>query len=319
MKTPTLRSVIAALLLSSAGAALVTGGATTTSAAGNVSVLARSGEPTRYDISGAVADAWDGYLDWIDVTATPVGGGPVEASAITYGGEFDLWVRPGTYVIGLTDLDEVMAPTSYSEQVVVVDEDVDLGTITMLYEEPWALVSPKIIGEARPGLTLSASKGRWDTPGLSFGYTWLRDGQPVGNGPTYKVRAADVGHKLAVRVKASTFGYEPGFERSAPRLVAPWPVEAVGKLVSSTVRAGRAAKVKVVLLSDAPFDPTGLVKITERGRTLAKAQVVRSDDGRVTVSVRGLRAGKHSLVVTYGGSPVSASDVSPALTLTVRR
>ena len=319
MRRPKLRTLTLALLLSSVGAATVTGGATTAGAAGSVSVLARSGEPTRYDISGAVADAWGGYLDWIDVTATPVGGGPVEASAITYGGEFDLWVEPGTYVIELTDLDEVMAPTSYSGQVVVVDEDVDLGTITMLYEEPWALLSPKIIGEARPGLTLSATHGTWDTPDLSFSYTWLVDGVPAGTGPKYKVQPGDVGSKVVVRVKATTEGYEPGFEKSGPKLVVPWPVDAVGRLLDGTIPAGRAAKVKVLLRSDAPFDVTGLVKVTERGRTLGKARVVRTDDGRVVVSVPGLGVGKHSLVVSYGGSSVAAPDTSPLITVTVTR
>lgn len=319
MRRPRLRILTLALLLSSVGAAAVTGGATTAGAAGSVSVLARSGEPTRYDISGDVADAWGGYLDWIDVTATPVGGGPVEASAITYGGEFDLWVEPGTYVIELTDLDEVMAPTSYAQQVVVVDEAVDLGTITMLYEEPWALLSPRIIGEARPGVTLSATRGVWDTPDLSFSYTWLVDGVAAGTGPTYQVQAGDVGSKVVVRVKATALGYQPGFEKSGPKLVSAWPVDAVGRLLSGTIPAGRAARVKVLLRSDAPFDVTGLVKVTERGRTLAKARVVRTDDGRVVVSVPGLGAGKHSLVVKYGGSPVTAPDTSPVFTLTVTR
>jgi len=319
MRRPKLRTLTLALLLSATGAASVTGGATTTGAAGSVSVLTRSAEPTRYDIHGAVADAWDGYIDWINVTATPVGGGPVAASSITYGGEFDLWVTPGTYVVDLADLDEVMAPTSYGEQVVVVAEDVDLGTITMLYEEPWALLSPKIIGEARPGLTLSATHGVWDTDDLSFTYTWLVDGQPAGTGPKYTVQPGDVGSKLVVRVKASTEGYEPGFEKSGAKTVVPWPVDAVGKLLDGTVPAGRAAKVKVLLRSDAPFVPTGLVKVTERGRTLAKARVVRTDDGRIVVSVPGLGAGRHSLVVTYGGSSVTAPDTSPVFTLTVTR
>jgi hypothetical protein len=76
---------------------------------------------------------------------------------------------------------------------------------------------PSIVGEAVEGRTLTANRGTWSgTTPMSFAYRWLRcptdggaaDGSncaPIGGatGTTYKLRDADVGIRIRVRVTAS--------------------------------------------------------------------------------------------------------------------
>ena len=78
---------------------------------------------------------------------------------------------------------------------------------------------PSIVGNAIEGRTLTASQGTWSgTTPMSFAYRWLRcptdggasDGSncaPIGgsagNGSTYRLRDADVGIRIRVRVTAS--------------------------------------------------------------------------------------------------------------------
>ena len=63
---------------------------------------------------------------------------------------------------------------------------------------------------------LSANSGSWDTPGATFAYTWARcpagattaDSScvTVGTGSSYTLAAADVGHSIAVSVRATSAG-----------------------------------------------------------------------------------------------------------------
>ena len=93
----------------------------------------------------------------------------------------------------------------------------------------------------------------------------------------------------------------------------PWPVDAVGKVLDGTIRSGRVAKVKVVLRSDAPFGPTGLVKVTERGRTLAKAKVVRTDDGFLMVFRTEAGAFGFGLARSPDGTTWEPSEANPVM------
>ena len=68
--------------------------------------------------------------------------------------------------------------------------------------------TPTIVGTVKAGNVLSVSRGTW-TWGTSFKYRWLRNGVPISGAwdPTYKVRTADKGTKLTVRVTGSRLGY----------------------------------------------------------------------------------------------------------------
>ncbi|MFI2485449.1 family 43 glycosylhydrolase [Promicromonospora kroppenstedtii] len=77
---------------------------------------------------------------------------------------------------------------------------------------PQALKPPTVDGRPAAGSTLTAAPGRWDQRDVTFGYRWLRDGAPVAGAEerTYRLTAADVGHRMSVEVTATRAGALPG-------------------------------------------------------------------------------------------------------------
>lgn len=67
---------------------------------------------------------------------------------------------------------------------------------------------PKASGTTRVGKTLTAATGGW-TSKVKFSYRWLRNGKPI-SGATqkkYKLKSADAGKKITVRVTGKRSGY----------------------------------------------------------------------------------------------------------------
>ncbi len=63
---------------------------------------------------------------------------------------------------------------------------------------------PKVVGAAEVGGKLTCEPGKWSgVPAPEFQYQWLRDGQSIATGPTYKVVAEDSGRQIACEVRAS--------------------------------------------------------------------------------------------------------------------
>ncbi|XTR52744.1 hypothetical protein ACOM2C_05455 [Pseudarthrobacter sp. So.54] len=73
---------------------------------------------------------------------------------------------------------------------------------------PLTSATPTIAGTVKAGNVLTLKRGTW-TWGTAFTYRWLRDGVPISGATasTYKVRTADKGTKLTVRVTGSRLGY----------------------------------------------------------------------------------------------------------------
>ena len=65
--------------------------------------------------------------------------------------------------------------------------------------------APQVLGTAAFGRTLRADPGQWDPEDVELAYRWLRDGEPIGRAgdSSYSVRAADLGHRLSLRVRAT--------------------------------------------------------------------------------------------------------------------
>lgn len=75
---------------------------------------------------------------------------------------------------------------------------------------------PVILGKKRVGRTLKANVGTWIPGGLTFRYTWLRDGKaiPRAHSRTYKLTRASKHHRISVRVKAVRVGYATAAQTS---------------------------------------------------------------------------------------------------------
>jgi ABC-type phosphate transport system substrate-binding protein len=69
--------------------------------------------------------------------------------------------------------------------------------------------APAISGTAKVGFTLTASEGTWSPASVVKTRQWLRDGSPIAGATalTYVPVAADLGHKLSVKVTGTKAGF----------------------------------------------------------------------------------------------------------------
>ncbi|WP_141013166.1 hypothetical protein [Nocardioides sambongensis] len=83
------------------------------------------------------------------------------------------------------------------------------------------LVRPRVEGAARPGRMLRATPGRWAPTPTSVRYQWLRDGRPIRSARSrgYRVRPADRGDRLSVKVSVTRAGHPKATAVSASRRV----------------------------------------------------------------------------------------------------
>ena len=82
--------------------------------------------------------------------------------------------------------------------------------ITVLGEAISPSATPTISGRAKVGRWLTATIGVW-MPGTILTQQWLRNGQSISGatGTTYKLKSADRGKRISVRVDATKLGYSP--------------------------------------------------------------------------------------------------------------
>ncbi len=76
--------------------------------------------------------------------------------------------------------------------------------------------TPLVSGKAKVGKRLSVDVGTWMS-GVTVAKQWLRNGNPIGgaSGASYKLKSADAGKRISVRVQASMPGYTTELVTSA--------------------------------------------------------------------------------------------------------
>ena len=169
-----------------------------------------------------------------------------------------------------------------------------------------------VTGTPRHERRLEVAPGTYTPADATVSYAWLRDGEPIPDAArrAYVATTADVGHRLAVRVRLERDGYRNEsvtLETDGPVVTAP------------TLRldaAGRPHRAVVRLRVTAPgVDSPGgeaTVRIDGRSRT---ADVV---DGRMRVVVRRLDPGRHTVRVAYSGTRIVLARQA-STTVRVRR
>ncbi|PJJ57968.1 uncharacterized protein DUF3152 [Mumia flava] len=88
-------------------------------------------------------------------------------------------------------------------------------------QEITVVLRPRTVGTVRFRQTLRRTLGRYSVRDNTYATRWLRDGRPI-RGATkarYRLRAADVGHRIAVRVTVRHPGHVPRVTRSVGRRV----------------------------------------------------------------------------------------------------
>jgi hypothetical protein len=181
---------------------------------------------------------------------------------------------------------------------------------------PAASTAPRITGTAMVGRTLRATTGTWDVDGVTLARQWLVGGRPVAGatGPTYTVRAADVGKPVSVRVSARSAGRPDGAATSAATARVAKARTTTRVTAPGTARPGRGVVVRVAVTATG-VTPTGRVRVYD-GRRLVRVVRLVAGRARATVVLRG--TGVHRLRAAYAGTPAVAPSAG-STTVRVRR
>ena len=272
-----------------------------------------------YLVHGEVDGADDSPLDDVEVEAWAPDATEPAASAITYGGGYDLWLPEGSYQVRFHDLDGRGRDTTYPGTV-ALDVDApattDLDPVHLTQGSASCTASPGLTGGHRVGQVLHAGTGTWQpTTGLAYGYTWKVGDTVVGTGPSLVLRPAWVGRTARVVVAAEGAFWSTGTAASTRVTVAPalTHVDATGPV--RAVPRGHAFGLRVHLSGGADAHPSGLVVATENGRRVGTAALLRPDG---TLKVGALPVGRHTLRVTWTGSRAEAPS-SDVVTVRVTR
>lgn len=183
-----------------------------------------------------------------------------------------------------------------------------LDDITVYTCDPVILnaAPPTITGATSVGSTLTATPGDWTPQGLTFHYAWLRDGQPVPDTDqaSYVLGAADVGHRISVRVTAT----KPPLADVSATSAATEVVK--GQVVAGTPRiAGKAKVGKTLRAKPGSWSPAG---VALDYRWLRDGKQIGGATGS-TYTLRRVDRGKRISVRVTGSAPdyLPASATSP--------
>ncbi len=268
----------------------VTAQATVPGPRSGVAVHQRAVQLATQRLTGWTLDL-DGYqLDDVTVTATDVATGRTVASALSYGGEYELWVP-----IGIYDLSYERDGYAPSTRRVTVLASQYLEDVTMLLPAPTATVAPSFGSRARVGDSVVADPGTWTLDGLTLRYQWRADGVALPGATDDRLRVTPrlVRSELTVTVSASRVGHARGSATSDPVVVTP---ARLGLELATPRRSAGRWRVPFALSGPAWLDADGTVTFCT-GRACIDARVT---DGAGTATLPGARHGR-SYDVTYDG------------------
>lgn len=202
------------------------------------------------------------------------------------------------------------------------DEPVPADPAAVAVVEP-----PALSGAARYDAVLRATAGRYDPADAAVSWQWRRDGQdvPGATGPAYRLVGADVGHRVGVRVTATSEGRTPAVTTLGGATVAPAEIvlrsaptvsgtRRYGRTVSAT--AGRWSTTGLTVRYRWFRDASPISGATKRRHTIAPGDVGHRLRLRVTVSKRHHRT---TSVTVSAGTVRHRRDAHRTMTYSVRR
>lgn len=243
--------------------------------------------------------------------STPIDGGTLSAyrtTAADVGTQIS--VRVFASKQAYADGEAVSAPLS----IVAVPGAIPGGPLT-------STTVPVITGTPNVGSTLVTNQGSWSAPPTSIQYQWLRNGVPVAGATagTYRLTLADAATSLSVQVVASKATYTDGMGTSAAV-----PIPKVKSTVSAfaspaMLKTSQRSKLTISVYASPVVGPTGKIRIKDGAKTLKVLGLTASKNGKITFKLPRLKAGKHKIKITFGGTAQIASSTAKTIKLVVKR
>jgi len=215
-----------------------------------------------------------------------------------------------TFTIGSGSLGKTLyvrvtsSPSNYtsSERYSNETKAVERGTI--------AAKTPTVSGTRLAKQTLTANAGNWGS-GVTLKYQWLRNGSAISDASeaTYKVRSADVGKRVDVRVTGSRAGFTTATKTTATTAKVLHQFVTVKPVVSGSGQsAGTVLMAKVGTWTPAASeykyrwkrDGANISKATGKTYRTTSADVGHT----LTVTVTGSKTGYLSVAVASAGRPL---------------
>jgi surface antigen len=165
--------------------------------------------------------------------------------------------------------------------------------------------APVVTGVPRLGETLQVDPGSFTPEDADVSVQWLRAGVPVegATGPTYQLRRADLGSRVAARVRLTRPGYTPLAARSAGTQ----RVKSLPTLAVQTERGTGTLRAAVTVTATGVRPVPGTVRIRST-RLLAELTLRR---GAAATTLSGLPQGLRTFTFRYTGTDkVAATTVS---------
>jgi hypothetical protein len=81
--------------------------------------------------------------------------------------------------------------------------------------------APRVVGKARVGWVLKATRGVWHPAASSYQFRWFRNGKVIKKAtkPAYRLTRTDKRKKISVRVTVKRSGYKSTSRNSKPVVV----------------------------------------------------------------------------------------------------
>ena len=187
---------------------------------------------------------------------------------------------------------------------------------------PLVAAVPTVTGTARIGEFLTAVPGAWGPAPVTLTYLWYSDGLsmrglPGATSAVYRVRSADEGRALSVKVTGSKAGYTTVSRDSAATAAV-----ALGKLVGATPTITGTAKVEQTLTAKpgtwAPTPDTLKYQWYRSGAAITGAtaptyKLSQADTGKkITVTTTGSRSAYIGLSMTSAPTAAVATNLLTA-------
>ena len=164
-----------------------------------------------------------------------------------------------------------------------------------------------ISGRLVRGSTITLTGSTWIHASGTPIRTWYRGGAVVGQGGSYTVTAADVGQLISVREWAPGGSNSSIFASAAVTI--PKQKVTVKRALPAKIKASKRAKL-VVRVASPGIVPTGKLRVYDGKKRIAEKRLSAGNRGKVTIKLRKLKRGKHTIKVVYSGNGALQSGTS---------